>query len=188
VGDLNGDGRKDFLTPRGWWEAPEDRTKSPWPFHEAKLGPACADMIVHDFDGDGLADVATTSAHHRGVWWFQQVKGDKGIEFQQHEIDKTHSQTHALILADMNGDGTPDLVTGKRFWAHTGGDPGIDEPAVVLWYEGQRPEKGKVTFAPHLVDSDSGIGTQFEVRDLNGDGKLDIICSNKKGVHVFVQE
>jgi hypothetical protein len=188
VGDLDGDGRKDFLITAGWWEAPEDRTKSPWTFHPAPLGPECADMVVEDFDGDGDADVATTSAHQRGVWWFERVKGDQGITFQQHEIDKTHSQTHALILADINRDGTLDLVTGKRFWAHTGGDPGIDEPAVILWYEVRRPEKGKVEFLPHLVDSDSGVGTQFEVRDINGDGKLDIISSNKKGVHLLLQE
>jgi len=188
IGDLNGDGRNDFLCIQGWWEQPEDPSKAPWPFHPVKLGPACADMIVYDFDGDGDNDVATSSAHNYGMWWFEQVKTDKGIEFKQHQFFKKYSQTHALILADMNGDGIQDLVTGKRHYAHQGRDPGGEDPAGVWWFEVRRPEKGKVEFILHEVDNDSGIGTQFEVSDFNGDGKPDIITSNKNGVFVFVQK
>ena len=100
VGDVNGDGRKDFVVTRGWWEAPADRSKSPWPFHPAKFGPACADMIVHDIDGDGDNDVITSSAHGYGIWWFEHVPTAQGITFKQHEIYKKYSQSHALILAD----------------------------------------------------------------------------------------
>ena len=39
-----------------------------------------------------------------------------------------------------------------------------------------------------MIDNDSGIGTQFAVADINGDGLPDIIVSNKKGVCVIVQE
>ena len=39
----------------------------------------------------------------------------------------------------------------------------------------------------HVIDNDSGVGTQFEVTDLNGDGRPDIVTSNKKGVHIFLQ-
>ncbi|NQT51011.1 VCBS repeat-containing protein, partial [bacterium] len=187
-GDLNGDGRKDVLCTRGWWEAPEDRTQSPWTFHPVNLGPACADMIVRDFDGDGDADVVTSSAHQYGVWWWEHVKTDKGITFKQHEFDKTYSQPHAVILADMNGDGTPDLMTGKRHYAHCGNDPGGKDPAMLYWYEVKNPAKGKVEFVRHDVDNNSGIGTQFEVADMNADGKLDIVISNKMGVFVFIQK
>ena len=187
IGDVNGDGRSDFVVTRGWWEAPEDRTKAPWPFHPAKLGPACADIIVHDVDADGDNDVITSSAHNYGMWWFEHVPTPKGITFKQHEFYKKTSQTHALILADINGDGTKDLVTGKRFYAHQGHDRGGKEPAVLFWLEVKNPQKGKVTFTPHFIDDDSGVGTPFEVRDMNADGRLDIITSNKKGVHVFLQ-
>jgi len=36
--DMNGDGRKDVVITRGWWESPADRTTSNWTFHPADLG------------------------------------------------------------------------------------------------------------------------------------------------------
>jgi len=190
MGDLNGDGRADVLVKEGWWESPADRTKGPWQFHPAALGPDCADLLVYDVDGDGLPDVITSSAHNYGIWWFQQTKTDKGPEFVKHDIfPHLFSQSHAMILVDMNGDGIKDVVVGKRFWAHgPKGDADPDHPAVIYWLELRRPQKGKVEWIPHLIDADTGVGTQFVVRDMNGDGKLDVVVSNKKGVTLLLQK
>jgi len=189
AGDINGDGRNDVLFTKGWWEAPQDRTKINWIFHPANLGPECANMLVYDVDGDGNNDVITSSAHGYGIWWFQQVKTDKAVEWKQHEVaPRLFSQSHAMVLTDINGDGVKDFVVGKRFWAHgPTGDADPDKPAVLYWFELRCPEKGKVEWVPHLIDDDSGVGTQFEVTDLNADGKPDIVTSNKKGVYIFLQ-
>ncbi len=40
---------------------------------------------------------------------------------------------------------------------------------------------------PHLIDDDSGVGTQVMAVDLNGDQRPDIVVGNKKGGHVFLQ-
>jgi len=188
VGDLSGDGRRDVVITAGWWEAPEDRSQTPWTFHPADLGPKCADMIVYDVDGDGDQDVISTSAHGYGMWMHEQVTEGGRIAFRRHEFFKDFSQSHAVRLVDVNGDGLMDLVTGKRYHAHNGKDPGAGEPAVLYWFELTRPAAGKWRYVPHKIDDDSGIGTQFTVCDMSGDEKPDIVTSNKKGVHVFVQQ
>ena len=182
VGDINGNGRRDIVCREGWWEAPEDRTEVPWKFHRVDFGPACAQMLVHDFDGDGRADVLTTSAHEYGIWWHQQTADG----WKTHEIDRSFSQTHAVVLADINGNGRMDFVTGKRYYAHNGRDPGADDPALLCWYELQHRD-GKPMWTRHVIDDDSGAGMHFEVVDINGNGLLDVATANKKGVFYFEQ-
>lgn len=185
VGDINGDGRLDVLIPQGWWEAPADRATVPWTFHKAALGfSAPAQMCVYDVNGDGRADVVSSGAHCYGLWWYEQTADGKWLA---HEIDGSISQLHALHLADVNGDGLLDIVTGKRFWAHNHNDEGISDPAVLTWFELKR-EGGKVTWIRHDIDQDSGVGLHVWFGDVNGDGRLDLVTSHKKGVYVFTQE
>ena len=191
VGDVNGDGRNDVICTGGWWEQPAQVDgKTPWKFHPANLGDACADMFALDMDGDGKNDIVCSSAHNFGMWWFQQKPGKEGNpEFVRHDLfPRLISQTHALHYVDINGDGQKDLVTGKRWWAHgPKGDADPNTPPVLTWFEGKRGKDGLLQFIPHQIDGDSGIGTQFVVADFNGDGKPDIVVSNKKGVFVFEQ-
>ena len=140
-------------------------------------------MHVYDYDGDGDNDVLSSSAHRFGIWWHEQTAPN---QWKTHEIDTSFSQTHALRLADIDGDGLPDFVTGKRWWAHGGNDPGGDQPAVFYWYRLTRKD-GRPQWTPHLFDRNSGPGTQFEVVDVDKDGHLDVVASNKKGVHYFRQ-
>ncbi len=184
VGDVNKDGRNDFLCGEGWWESPASADSAgEWKFHSADFGKLGAQMHVYDFDGDGDNDVLSSSPHAFGIWWHEQFPGEN---WKTHEIDKTFSQTHAVCVADINGDGLQDFVTGKRWWAHAKGDPGGDEAAVMCWFELTR-KAGRPEWIRHQFDHDSGVGTQFELADINGDKLLDVVTSNKKGVHVFVQ-
>lgn len=190
AGDINGDGRVDVICTGGWWEQPAERSNKPWTFHPATIGNSVADMYAYDVDGDGVQDVLCSSAHGYGIWWIQGKKDPRGdFSFQQRDLfPKLISQTHALHFVDINGDGYKDLVTGKRWWAHgPKGDADPSAPAVITWFEARKGKDGGTTFIPHPVDDDSGIGTQFTVADINGDGLPDIITSNKKGVYVFEQ-
>lgn len=190
VGDVNGDGRLDVICTGGWWEQPEKADgKTPWKFHRANLGEACADMYAYDVNGDGKADILSSSAHRFGIWVHEQ-RGKPGMEagFVKRDLFRELvSETHAMVLVDVNGDGMKDFVTGKRWWSHGRAEPGSDWPAMLYWFEASKRKGGEVHFTPRVIDTDSGVGTQFTVADVNGDGLLDVVTSNKKGTFLFEQ-
>jgi hypothetical protein len=190
TGDVNGDGRLDVICTGGWWEQPaRAEGKTHWKFHPASLGGPCADMYAVDVDGDGKADVISSSAHNYGIWWHRQLVKDGKSSFQTRAFfPKLVSQTHALVMADIDGDGLKDLVTGKRWWAHGAhGDADPNDPAMLYWFKARKSKDGLLSYSPQVIDNDSGIGTQFTVADVNGDGLLDVVVSNKKGTFLFEQ-
>jgi hypothetical protein len=198
VGDVNMDGKMDIVIPHGWWEQPATPGQTPWTFHAHQLSKkagenpqAGADIHVDDFDLDGDADIVMTSAHLVGVWWFENVGTKSEPKFEPHTIGEEFSQTHALNYIDVNGDGTRDLVTGKRFYAH--GPKGDIDPmaeVVMYWFEVQKTKGAAPKFIPHKIEegSGTGVGTQFLATDMNGDGKVDLVLSNKKGSNLLLQK
>jgi len=199
-GDVNGDGRTDLLEKEGWWEQPPSLEGRPlWKRHPASFGRGGAQMLVFDVNGDGLNDVVTAlHAHEYGLAWFEQIRSGHEITFRRHLIigeqeaanpyGVRFSQAHALAAADFDRDGLTDFVTGKRFWAHgPTGDPEPNAPPVLYWFRLVRPSDGSLPFfEPHLVDRDSGVGTQVTVLDLDANGWPDILVGNKKGAFVFL--
>jgi hypothetical protein len=179
LGIGNIDGGLDLVTTRGYWSMPAS-IDDPWPFTAVDLGPDCAQMYVLDVDHDGLPDVVSSSAHEYGVFWHQQQADGS---FVMHTIFDQIPQTHALAVADIDGDGLPDLVTGKRWYPD--GDLAPDGPRDLYWFE-QDPAS-PTQFVPHLIDDDSGVGTQFVIVDVDGDGRLDIVTANKRGTFYFRQ-
>jgi len=184
--DMNNDGKKDVIISKGWWECPADPRQPNWLFHAADLSEDCSQIYMLDTDGNGKQDLISASAHNYGIWWHERSSDEKGnIVWKHHTIFNSFSECHALAMADINADGHPDLITGKRYFAHNGKDPGGLEPSVLYWFEfkpGKTPQ-----WMAHQIDDDSGVGLQVLVQDMNRDGVMDIVIANKKGVFFFEQ-
>jgi hypothetical protein len=209
IGDVNGNGRMDLLELSGWWEQPESLEGDPiWTYHPYPFSPPTtpdvpvggAQMFAYDVNGNGLNDVITSiAAHGYGLAWHEQIRENGRITFKPHvfmnrephenRYGVSFSQIHALDLVDIDGDGLKDIVTGKRFWAHgPEGDPEPNAPAVLYWFRLVRGDGGSVDWVPHLIDDDSGVGTQVVAGDVTGNGQPDVVVGNKKGTFVFQQE
>lgn len=200
LGDVDGDGKLDLLETQRWWKAPSEGTGE-WTPHRFQIGGSGgAQMFAYDFNGDGKNDILTSlNAHQFGVTWFENQLGAKdsaqwtphlivGKEPWENPYGVSFSQPHALSLADIDGDGVKDFVTGKRYWAHNGKDPNEQAPKVLYWFQTQRTKAGGVEFIPHLIDSDTGVGTQLVTGDINGDGLIDVLVGNKHGLRVLMQK
>ena len=194
-GDINGDGRNDVLTPSAWYEQlPSGAwTRHAWDvgFTDRKhaLGHA-SNFIVYDVNKDGRNDILVSSAHKYGIFWWEQLKerNDKGeIQFKKHVIDNTWTQAHYLGWGDIDNDGVPELIAGKRFMAHNGGDPDEYGPLGVYYYDftpGPNP-----TFQKHIITYNEGIGAGMNIEcvDMDGDGDLDLVTTGKWGGPVIFE-
>lgn len=197
VGDVNMDGQLDLMEKDGWWQNPGAPTEQPWQLRAFQFSPSGgAQMFAVDLDGDGRNEIVTSlQAHGFGLVYYKATN-DQATQFDRFEIMTDQpatspvgiavSQLHALAIADINGDSVPDIVTGKRWWAHGNSDPGHWQPATLLWLETNRLA-GRVQMVAHVVDTSSGVGTDITTADVNGDGLVDIVSGTKRGAHLFLQ-
>jgi len=206
-GDINGDGRVDLLTPKGWFEAPADPARDTWTWHaDWDLGATGIQITAKDVDGDGLSDLVYGMGHDFGLYWAKQAKqADGKSTWAKAPIDETVASVHTQLWADLDGDGQADeLVTGKRVYAHEI-EPGATDGSLVAYYkfdpkagawskhvifQGEparnAPEKGADRLALRdFPEGTAGTGLQMSAVDIDGDGDLDLLCPGKSGLYLF---
>ena len=186
-GDINGDGAGDFIVSNGWYESPKDPLKGKWIFHkDFELGTAGVPIIVADVNKDGKNDMIVGQAHSYGLDWYEQ-KEDQSRKriWIKHPIDPFESQYHTMEWADIDNDGKMELVTGKRYRAHNGNDPGSNDPVGLYYFKWNGESFVKNVISYGLPGVGKGTGLFFSIADLHHTGRKDIIVAGKDGLYVF---
>lgn len=110
-GDVNGDGKVDWIATRGhsagvlWFENPS------WKIHEIDEEiKQPHSLTVADHDNDGDLDVASCGYGSEWVRWYEN---DGKGNFKIHTLDSAQ-QSYDLRTVDMDGDGDLDLLNAGR--------------------------------------------------------------------------
>jgi hypothetical protein len=189
-GDVTGMHRGDFILAKGWLEAPEDPYKGEWKWHpDFDLGSGSVPMLVVDVNRDGVNDLIVGQAHRYGLDWWEQCVDKKGKRtWKKHPIDPYNAQYHDLQWVDIDGDGECELVTGKRHRAHCGNDVGEYDDVGIYYFKwnGESFSKQVIDYGP--IRQGKGCGIFFQVADLRGTGRLDVVAPGKDGLYVFYNE
>lgn len=208
TGDINRDGRLDLLTPKGWFEAPEDPARQEWAWHpDWDLGATGIQILGRDLDGDDDADLVYGMGHNYGLYWLEQVRDEDGKPaWKKHTIDEKLAQVHTLLWADLDNDGQAnELITGKRVYAHEV-EPGATDASVVAWYdfnpekkawqrhviyqgepakEGTPESAGERNAQKDFPAGTAGTGLEMSAVDIDQDGDIDLVCPGKSGLYLF---
>jgi hypothetical protein len=208
IGDINGDGRPDVVTTSGWFEAPPRPTEDPWIWHpdyqfsafgSTSPGGAGLPILITDANGDGLNDIVIGSDHGYGLAWLEQKMEGGKRSFVTHWIETDYPSIHTMVLADLDGDGRQELITGKQLFAHNGDDVGGFDPVFVFYYKFQkgRFERHVLSYSflqPHFGDNQKndpppnyvvGVGMRLNAADMDGDGRQDVVVACKTGLYIF---
>src|SRR6266545_3979146 len=170
--DVNGDGQVDIVScawfsKRLWWNENPGHGKGEWKEHAVETGFNVEFSFLVDIDNDGKAREVLPQFGNKDapLSWYEPQNG----RLVKHVVNP-NSYGHGIGAGDVNGDGKKDLVTGKRFMAHNGHDPGEREPLGVYWYEYVK-DGNNIEWVKHVIDygSRTGGGMQVAVADLDAD-------------------
>ena len=178
--DLDGDGDLDVVRADTWFENVDGKGLQWQPHRDVpvgRIGPygMCVRAMAVDLVGDGTQEIVIADADivdsHVAILRY---------DARQHSWSRTglpqtfmYGSLHALAVADLNGDGRPDIVVNEQEELLP---PGRQDPKWIAW-----ENLGEGRFAERVILDARLGGHELQAGDVDGDGDIDI-CSKPWGV------
>jgi hypothetical protein len=181
--DVNGDGRVDVVTgweqggvSRMYLQPPAGKVREKWPAVTVGRTPDVEDAVFADLDGDGATDVVTCSegkTRRMAVHWAPKDKS-RLLDPAAWETQLIPAAQGAMMWMfclpmDVDGKNGIDLVAG-----------GKEKGAQIGWWESPRNPRDLAAWTWHPM-SDAGWVMSLIPFDMDGDGDLDVVTSDRKG-------
>jgi len=179
VADINGDGRADIITGAGPGGGSHVRVfdggtsaevRSFFAYDASFFGGVT--VAGGDIDGDGFGDIITGT--QIGSSHVRAFSGRTGAElFSRFAYDANYRGGVSLAAGDIDGDGRADIITG------TNGDSVTHIKAFA--------SDGSELKSFNAFDASLRTGARVAARDINGDGRADIVVSTASRSSNFVR-
>lgn len=187
-GDLNGDGRLDIVT--GWEEGGEVRVylnpapgeaRQSWPRVTVGKVASPEDAIFVDLDGDGRLEVVScTEGETRTIYW-HRFRGDAQDRLKSERWSTTafpstsnSQQWMQAVAMDLDGEHGVDLMLASK-----GGNGSVG------WLQAPARPDELSAWTFHLLRK-AGWIMSLTPYDMDGDGDLDVMFSDRRGTHTGV--
>lgn len=179
LADVNGDGLPDIAT--GWEEAGDvraylhpghDKVKESWPSVTVGEVSRPEDAVFADMNGDGAIDVVSSTEADEKTIYIHTAPGEDYMDAAKWETapvvrSQGKGQWMFAVPMDVDGNGSMDLVAGSK----------NDFAAIGSWRFPTTPG-GKASWSRWYG---AGWVMSIVAHDMNGDGAIDIVASDRKG-------